>query len=337
MTLLHIAACSMAKSTRPLRSLKLSRELPSEQTACDIARKEFGWESATARRFTTGMAFFVYEVTSGAHQAVLRIGLPEQARALQQGLRLSAQLKPLGVPLPEILGHGEHAGFPYISMTRLPGTDLGHVLQVLSTEQLRHIAGAVADAQTATARLGRGSGFGYASTAAEAPHACWADVVRAHIERSRQRIEANGLFPTTVLDSVNRMVSGFAVRLDMIEPMPFLHDTTTKNVIVSPEGYLTGIVDVDDLCYGDTRYPAALTAAALLNSGGPIDYVGAWLAHAGQARDGLFEFYVATFLLDFMSEHGMRFNGNEVASLTQDRARLAQLFQEAVYRAEAEI
>jgi len=311
------------------------RELPSEQIACEIAGHAFGWVAATARRFTTGMAFFVYEVTCGAHQAVVRIGLPEQASVLQHGLWLSAQLKPLGVPLPEILGHGEHAGFPYVSMTRLPGTDLGHVLHALSNAQLRHIAGAVADAQVATARLGRGTGFGYASTAEEAPHASWTDVVRAHIERSRGRIAANGLFPTTVLDPVDRMMSGFAARLDAIEPMPFLHDTTTKNVIVSPDGYLAGIVDVDDLCYGDRRYPAALTAAALLNSGGPIDYVRAWLAHAGEAWDGLFAFYVATFLLDFMSEHGMRFNGNEVASLAQDREKLARLFQEAVSRADA--
>lgn len=236
-----------------IAELKLSRNLPSEQTASQIAKREFGWVAATARRFTTGMAFFVYEVTSGSQQAVVRIGVPEQAGVLQQGLRLSEQLKPLGVPLPEILGHGEHGGFPYVSMTRLQGADLGHVLHVLSTDQLRQIAGGVADAQTATARLGRGMGFGYASTAAGAPHACWTDVVQAHIERSRRRIVANGLFPTTVLDHVNRMVSGFAPRLDVIEPMPFLHDTTTKNVIVSSEGHLTGIVDVDDLCYGDTR------------------------------------------------------------------------------------
>lgn len=326
----------MAQSKLLLRSLKLSREMPSAQIACGIARHEFGWVSATARRFTTGMAFFVYEVTSGAHVAVVRIGLPEQASVLQQGLRLSAQLRQLGVPLSEILGNGEHAGFPYVSMTRLPGTDLGHVLDVLSMEQLRHIAGAVADAQAATARLGCGSGFGYASTADAAPHARWTDVVQAHIERSRQRIVANGLFPTSVLDPIDRLLSGYTSQLDAIAPLPFLHDTTTKNVIVSPEGDLAGIVDVDDLCYGDTRYPAALTAAALLNSGGPVEYVSAWLAHAGQARDGLFEFYVATFLLDFMSEHGMSFNGNEVASLVQNRERLARLFQDAVSRADAE-
>ncbi len=131
------------------------------------------------------------------------------------------------------------------------------------------------------------------------------------------------------------MLSGFASQLDIVEANPFLHDTTTKNVIVSPEGYLSGIVDVDDLCYGDPRYPAALTAAALLNSGRPIDYVSAWLASAGQAWDGLFEFYIATFLLDFMSEHGMSFNGNEVASVAHDRETLGRLFREAVSRAEA--
>jgi aminoglycoside phosphotransferase (APT) family kinase protein len=315
----------------------LARELPSEQTASEIAEREFGWIAAKARRFTTGMAFFVYEVTSGIHQAVVRIGLPQQADVLQQGLQLTAQLKPLGVPLPDILGHGSHGGFPYVAMARLPGTDLGHVLHRLSPEQLHRIAGAVSDAQAATASLGRGPGFGYASTAADAPHACWIDVVQAHIERSRRRIVSNGLFPATDVERIDGMLLRFASQLDMIEPTPFLHDTTTKNVIVSPEGFLSGIVDVDDLCYGDPRYPAALTAAALLNSGGPIDYVSAWLDRAGHAWDGLFELYVATFLLDFMSEHGMSFNGNEVVSLAQDRERLAWLYQRAVSRALAEI
>nr|WP_281261468.1 phosphotransferase [Devosia naphthalenivorans] len=128
-----------------------------------------------------------------------------------------------------------------------------------------------------------GAGFGYASRAAEAPHASWTDVVRAHVERSRGRIVVNGLFSATAVDQVSSLLTKFTARLHVVEPVLFLHDTTTKNVIVSPEGYLSGIVDVDDLCYGDARYPAALTAAALLDSGGPSDYVHAWLAHAEQA------------------------------------------------------
>ncbi len=129
-----------------------------------------------------------------------------------------------------------------------------------------------------------------------------------------------GLFPGTIVAQADRLLSDLTPQLDLVEPVPFLHDTTTKNVVVSPEGHLSGIVDVDDLCYGDPRYPAALTAASLLNRGETTEYVSAWLARAGQAWDELFDFYVATFLLDFMSEHGTRFNGNEAAShLRRDR------------------
>ena len=49
------------------------------------------------------------------------------------------------------------------------------------------------------------------------------------------------------------MVSAARAELDALSPVPFLHDTTTKNVIVTPEGSFSGIVDVDDLCFGDPR------------------------------------------------------------------------------------
>lgn len=312
----------------------MTEGLPSEATARDIVRRRLGWTDATARRFTTGMAFFVYEVASGAQQVVVRIGLPQQAEVLQQGLPLMAQLRALGVPLPEILGDDEHDGFPYVVMTRLPGTDLGHVLGTLSREHRLQIAEAVADAQIATARLGRGTGFGYAPIGTRPPHTRWSDVVRAHVERSRRRIVENGLFPGTIVARADRLLSDLTPRLDLVEPVPFLHDTTTKNVIVSPEGHLSGIVDVDDLCYGDPRYPAALTAASLLNRGETTEYVSAWLARTGQIWDELFDFYVATFLLDFMSEHGTRFNGNEIASQPQDREHLTRLYEAASRRVE---
>jgi hypothetical protein len=68
-------------------------------------------------------------------------------------------------------------------------------------------------------------------------------------------------------------------------------------------------VDVDDLCFGDPRYPAALTMAVLMAQGGPVAYVKAWLRHAAQTDDPVFWLYVSAFLLDLMSEHGHRFNG----------------------------
>ncbi|MCS6759339.1 MAG: hypothetical protein MO852_10370 [Candidatus Devosia euplotis] len=42
------------------------------------------------------------------------------------------------------------------------------------------------------------------------------------------------------------------------------------------------------------------------------------------------------FPLDFMSEHDMRFNGNETASLSRDRDALARIYRQAILRAQAD-
>ena len=117
-------------------------------------------------------------------------------------------------------------------------------------------------------------------------------------------------------------------QIDAIEATPFLHDTTTKNVIIAPDGKFSGIVDVDDLCFGDARYPAALTLAALIAHGGPVDYVSAWMREAQHKNDRIFQLYVAVFLLDLMAEHGHDFNGNQRPSTPRARAALQHAFEE---------
>jgi hypothetical protein len=126
---------------------------------------------------------------------------------------------------------------------------------------------------------------------------------------------------------VQAEVTARCAEIDKIEVTPFLHDTTTKNVIVTPDGTFSGIVDVDDLCFGDTRYPAALTLAPLMAYAGPESYVSAWLQHADQADDRTFRLYVSLFLLDLMSEHGHVFNGNIAPSTPKECTALRQAFE----------
>jgi hypothetical protein len=46
-------------------------------------------------------------------------------------------------------------------------------------------------------------------------------------------------------------------------------------------------VDIDDLCFGDARYPAALTLAVLMAYGGSVSYVSA--CHAAKCPTPLEE------------------------------------------------
>jgi aminoglycoside phosphotransferase (APT) family kinase protein len=225
-----------------------------------------------------------------------------------------------------LLDAGLDQEFPHLVLERLIGSDLGDVIATLPDGQLAHIARHVAKAQGLMAGTATAGRYGYAAIPEEAPHARWSGVLRASLDRSRCRIAAAGLFGTESADRLEALLVQHRVALDSLPATPFLHDTTTKNVIVTPEGAFSGIVDVDDLCFGDPRFAPALTLASLMVSGGPRRYVDAWLEAAGAADDAVFRLYVALFLVDFMSEHGQDFNGNQRPSVPAQRDRLTRLF-----------
>ncbi len=300
---------------------------PSPELASRIVAERLGWRPASIRRFTTGSAHYVYDATGENGAVVVRLGMPDDAEALAQGSALIERLAALGVPLPRLHATGSSGGFPYQLMERLPGTDLRYVIETLDDGQMAAIAGHVARAQQATARLGPGTRYGYAAVSAEAPYATWFGVLEAHLDRSRQRMSKAGLFDLVVLGPVAGQLAAARPVLEQQPAAPFLHDTTTKNVLIEA-GRFTGIVDVDDLCWGDPRWAPALTLAVLKGYGGPQSYVGHWMTAAGHAADDTFRLYVALFLLDLMAEHGQVFNGNETASTPEARAGLLKALAE---------
>lgn len=287
-----------------------------------VAEGFAGQPATEVRRFTTGAQHFVFEAVFVARAPlVVRLSRPEDRRLAAGAVRLSETLRPCGVPLPAILKAEVEAPIPCIVMERLPGTDLGDVIGELSAREIDMIAGGVAAAQAAVARTGAAARFGFAVEASEAPFGSWAEFVAWHVGRSRQRLAAAGLFTAAYAQRVEALLCRWSSELEGIQATAFLPDTTTRNVIVA-KGALSGIVDVDHLCFGDARYVAALTRAALIAMDRPTDYVSAWMRAAGWVADPLFDLYTAAYLLDLMSEHGQPANGNERASTPEARTRL---------------
>ncbi|MGI4765324.1 MAG: phosphotransferase family protein [Janthinobacterium lividum] len=304
---------------------------PTEAFALQVATDTTGDTPLSARRFTTGSSHYVYEVSfSDRPSIVVRVGQHQARHGMQGAVSLSNLLKPLGVPLPAIMAANVEADLPWLVLERLPGTDLGGVIEHLTEEQLETLAQNIALAQTLTSKTATANKYGYATAPDLAPYAIWSQVLDTSLNRSRQRIASAGLFETVLVDDLQTIVSTRRSKLDQIASVPFLHDTTTKNVIIASNGVLSGIVDVDDLCFGDPRYPAALTLAVLLAYGGPVEYVSAWLRHAGQSDDQTFRLYVSLFLLDLMAEHGQVFNGNERQSDPETRMALRTAYRDSL-------
>ena len=123
---------------------------------------------------------------------------------------------------------------------------------------------------------------------------------------------------------VRRRLDALRPALDRIESTPFLDDTTTKNVLVA-EGRLSGIVDVDELCYGDPLLTLGLTRMSLQHAGHDLTYVDAWaeaLEATAEARERI-RFYAAVFGVGFLAELGQRFNRAETPAI--DQATVARL------------
>jgi len=309
---------------------------PNGVIAGHLAAAAVGCVPVEVCRFTTGSQHYVFEAKfADRAPVVVRMAAEHGRSALAGAYELSNLLRPLGVPLQRIIAEGLNHRFPHLVLERFPGTDLGHVIGDLSDASLETIAAKVARAQRATARTASARRYGYAVTPAQAPRDRWSQVLLDNLSRSRKRISAAGLFDVGAVDAVETMVVGARAELDAFEPIPFLHDTTTKNVIVAPGGELSGIVDVDDLCFGDPRYVIALTLASLAAFGGPVRYVDAWMKSAHHRDDRLFRLYVALFIVDFMSEHGQALNDNPPPSSTGDRNRLRRVFAESLQLAEA--
>jgi aminoglycoside phosphotransferase (APT) family kinase protein len=304
-----------------------------EALAKSAASQATGADALAVRRFSGGIDHYVFEATfADRPRLVVRIGRPASRQSMEAGLSLHRRLRAMGAPLPEIVAADLNHAWPHVVMERLAGSDLGGVISALPHASLAPIAAKVAEAQAIAARLPTSGRYGYAAEAEQAPLTSWSQVLDANLARSRSRIAEAGLFDQGPVDTVAALVAAARAELDAMPAVPFLHDTTTKNVIVTDAGSFSGIVDVDDLCFGDPRYAPALTLASLAASGGPVAYVAAWMSHAGHRDDRLFRLYVALFLVDFMSEHGQIFNGNQMASSEQQRANLLRAFGEAVGR-----
>ena len=119
--------------------------------------------------------------------------------------------------------------------------------------------------------------------------------------------------------------------LRAIRAIPFLWDASERNVIVY-DGKITGIVDVDDICFGDPLLVLALTYTALENDGYDTLYTDYWAKALSLNKKAILrlEFYRLFYAVVFMRKHSMiTANRQKIAFNVQ---RLENIFQQSMIR-----
>lgn len=296
---------------------------PTENDAKGAAAHFLGHEDFTVRRYPTGLCHYVFEVSSQkGPKIVARMGHDDTREYLKGSVFWDDQLKPLNLPIAHILYHNLSGAFPYTILEHLPGTDLGNVFSSLSPQTRHKIACDVARIQDRVAELPQAKGFGYGfSYSDERLQPAWKPILEGQLSRAREWIRGVGVADEAHVDRVTEALRDIDGYLHDVEPVPFLHDTTSKNVLVNEQG-LVGIVDIDDLCFGDRLYVLSLTHMSALSGRFPPDYVESWIEawKLSPIQRQVLKVYTAINCVGFIGEVGQRFN-KDVVEVDHGRLR----------------
>ncbi|MEM9203142.1 MAG: hypothetical protein AAGC53_15905 [Actinomycetota bacterium] len=255
--------------------------------------------------------------TQDGTQLVVRLAHPDNRAELAGGLFWHDLLSAVGVPVPEVIAADVHAPQPYMVLQRLAGNDLGNIFDELNNDDLNHVATTVADCQARTARLAPANGYGYAVNYTTPLRRTWIQVLQQSVANSAGRIESARVVDPRLSDLVAAHLSELDASFNDITPTAFLHDATTKNVIVHA-GAVTGIVDTDEMAFGDPLWTAALTRTSLLAANRSTHYVDRLVDAMGIPDRGRMNLYTAIFALDFLSELGHQFNRAQTPTASSD-------------------
>jgi aminoglycoside phosphotransferase (APT) family kinase protein len=307
---------------------------PSADDAANVVRSRLDLEPIEIRRFPTGLCHYVFSVKISDQQKwVVRIATPQTKRLLAGGVYWNELLRPLGVPLPRIVTASlepVEIEFPFVVLEQLPGTDLSEIYQTLSSLEKLEIVREVVRIREKVSVLPEACGFGFAYSYEEPPaYRTWEGALLAILERAQQRMSHSGHPGSSYVERAMRILSRHRDYFASVGPVPFLDDTTTKNVLVE-QGRLTGVVDVDQLCFGDSLLTVGLTQTALLANGRDVDYVQHWMSLLRLSKQlrQVVDAYSLLFCVDFMSELGQRFNKEEPPEIDHEKfARIKSIFE----------
>jgi aminoglycoside phosphotransferase (APT) family kinase protein len=303
---------------------------PDEKAAAYVTSHLIGETVTSVSRLTTGNQNYVYAVDTEQSTYVIRMTHKFRDKFVS-ALFWQEQLIPLGVPLARFIAQdldGQYSPFPALLMKRLPGADIGKAYSSLTAEQKKSIAQQMVDIHAKLSALPDGSKYGYTP---DPPHDTWVDFLAKDLNVASNRINKAQIFDKDVVEIAFSELDSLKEDLLKIRPRPFMPDTTVKNVIIH-DGALVGIVDVDDICYGDSLFTLSLTYAGSEIDGHDTDYADTWAGFLGldiHAQRRL-EFYRLLHTIWFMGEQAIvSANGQK---LNFDTEKLKMMFEGSVFR-----
>ncbi|MBA2711583.1 MAG: aminoglycoside phosphotransferase family protein [Tatlockia sp.] len=315
--------------------MKNVNSTPNEQIIFSAVKSMIGENVVSAERMATGDQNFVYVVTTSTAEYVLRMTEACYKYKFHAAIEWQKILLPLGVPLAEFIASdldAKYSPYPALLMRRLPGDDLINVYKHLTNSDKKKLANEMINIQALCERLPEGPGFGilhsYVDSSVEKT---WYGFLTKRLELCKENLIQQAIFDPHLVTQVLKLSKDMEENFRIVRPMPFLWDASERNVLVH-KGKITGIVDVDEICFGDPLLVIALTSTCLELEGFDTLYTDYWSAglHLNTSAQNRLAFYKLFYAIAFMRKHSMQTANNK--KLIFDIKRLLSIFHNSLER-----
>ncbi len=248
-------------------------------------------------RCNVGQGNYVYHLVCQGVDYILRFNREQRSYAATAGWLW--KLDRLKLPVPRVMVLSRYEEFNYMILTYLEGRDIGEVYPQLSTSEKKEIAQELTAIQNRVATL---------SCDLAGEDWSWNAFIKDMLDRAEGRIRQTGYFDPEKVQRLRWAAKNLDDYFSAVDPVPYLDDISSKNLLIH-EGRLSGIIDVDEMGFGDPLTYIALTKMALLNEGWDTDYADFLLEERKPTllEQRAFLFYTLLYCVDFMGERGMTF------------------------------
>jgi len=244
-------------------------------------------------------------------------------------------LLPLGIPLAEFIKtdlEGKYSPYPSLLMMRIPGDDLINLYPQLTNTEKKSLAHEMIDIQARCNGLPEGPGYGILDSYMDASiEKTWYAFLSKRLALYKEHITNSAVFNPQLVAEVLSIAKAMEEDFKMVRPKPFLWDASERNVLVH-NAKITGIVDVDEICFGDPLFVIALTSTCLELEGFDTAYSDYWAAglNLDKSAQARLNFYKLFYAVAFMRKHSMQTANSKMIML--DIEKLLSIFHHSLDR-----
>lgn len=309
--------------------------IPNEEIASKVVSSMTNEKVISVTRMTTGDQYFVYALKTIDREFVIRMAHEQQKAKFYSAMYWQEKLLPLSIPLAKFIQsdlEGQYSPFPALLMNRLPGDDLCNLYSNLTGSDKKNLAMEMVSIQAKTYALPEGTSFGIADGYEKnTDDKTWFDFIMNRLLLFKNIIKEAKIFDPENVEQVINIAIDIKNEFDIISPHPFLWDASERNVLVH-QGKISGIVDVDDICFGDPLFVIGLTSTALETAGYDTLYSDYWAEelYLNSSAKLRLAFYRLFFAIVFMRKQSMLTTNNQTIAFNIQR--LNKIFHEALIR-----